>query len=265
MKTGPLFLAAAVSASALTGCTHVAKSRTKTAAKLHEHSRAFTTAIVDTLQLQPTDQRDPYTILALDLAKIDQRIEDLPLKPIAVEPLLASASASSTNLTAAQHRAARRAASALEVRRSAVDQLLATERSRTDQLIAFGEKFEEERNQSRLSWFKRISLSTLLLGSFIALAIFFPAAIPILGRILAWLVGKIPALAGTLGVVSVNAFDAVVKGIERTRTTGSIEKLGNQLTTGEIPLADLKLNLSREMDAAHKALVRRRKSSLNLN
>jgi hypothetical protein len=263
MKTGTLFLVGALGASALTGCTHVAKSRNQTAAKLHEHSRAFTTALVDTLQLQPTDQRDPYTTLALDLARTDQRIEGLPLKPIAVEPLLASASV--TNLTAAQHRSARQAASVLEDRRSAVDQLLATERTRTDQLIAFGEKFEQERNQTRLSWFKRISLSTLLLGSLIALAIFFPAAIPILGRILAWLVGKIPALAGTLGVVSVNAFDAVVKGIERSRTTGAIEKLGNQLTTGELPLADLKLNLSREMDAAHKALVRRRKTSLNLN
>src|SRR5947209_6162439 len=71
-----------------TGCTHFAAKRAHARAQLEEHSRALTTAVVDTLQLQPPENRDPYTDFALRVAREDQRIEGLPLDPIPVEPFL---------------------------------------------------------------------------------------------------------------------------------------------------------------------------------
>jgi hypothetical protein len=97
--------------------------------------------------------------------------------------------------------------------------------------------------------------------------------LPIAGRVLGWMVGKLPGLASALGVVSVRAFDAVVRGIERTRSKGgaadaptiAVANSGRSDSRRDSAtfLPDLELNLSREMDAAHKALVRSRKQTIN--
>jgi hypothetical protein len=47
---GPVVLAGMVICA---GCTHTAKRRDRIQNRLDEHSRALTTAVVDTLQLQP--------------------------------------------------------------------------------------------------------------------------------------------------------------------------------------------------------------------
>ena len=135
-------------------------------------------------------------------------------------------------------------------------------------MLAFGERFEIERNQQRIRWFQRGTLLTLVLGGFIALVVFVPASIPVLGHILAWCVARFPALAGTAGVVSVKAFDAIVKAIERMKSTPPLEnqppQFGN-FTTPAPGLNELHFHLSREMDAAHKSLVRTRKTALELD
>src|SRR5687768_9307437 len=77
---GALFLAS--------GCTHVAKNHQRQNARLAEHSRALTTAVVETLHLQPHERRDEFTSTALELAQHDQRIEGIPLERISVEHLL---------------------------------------------------------------------------------------------------------------------------------------------------------------------------------
>ena len=107
-------------------------------------------------------------------------------------------------------------------------------------------------------------------GAFIALFVFCPALIPVIipiaGRLLAFCVGRFPALAGSAGVVSVKAFDALIEAIEQTRASNNDApaRFGNQLPAAH-PTQELFLNLSRKMDAAHKALVRQRKSALHLD
>jgi hypothetical protein len=236
------------------GCTHVASKRAKIHSQLEEHSRALTTAVVDSLQLQPPEQRDHYTEFALRVAREDQRVEGLPLEPIPVEPFVRTNEINSC--------ITRRAERDLSVRFAEIEKLIAAEKRQADRLIAFGETHEEAQNRTRALWAKWIGSGSLLIGGLVALCVFVPAAIPILARILGWLVSKIPALAGAVGVVSVKAFDAIVKGIERTKSEASgVSRMTNEST--DTSSDKLHLNLSREMDAAHKALVRSRKATLN--
>ena len=192
------------------GCTHVASSRHRVTNQLTEHSRAFTTAVVDALQLQPTDQRDQFTSTALQLAQLDQRVEGFPLKPIPVEELI--------DPTGSQPQAQATARADLASRELTVQKLLSKQHQNEERLLAFGERFEVERNQQRLAWFKRGSAALVIIGAFIALFVLCPALIPVIipiaGRLLAFCVGRFPALAGSAGVVSVKAFDALVEAIE---------------------------------------------------
>ena len=99
---------------------------------------------------------------------------------------------------------------------------------------------------------------------------FCPLALPLVGRGLGWLVGKLPGLASAVGVVSVKAFDAVVRGIENAKkqnlpvaptvSVANTQLLGDSRRDKTSWIEKLENNLSREMDAAHKALVRSRKS-----
>jgi hypothetical protein len=238
-----------------TGCTHVASKRAKTHSQLDEHSRALTTAVVDSLQLQPREQRDNYTEFALRVAREDQRIEGLPIDPIPVEPFVQADETHSL--------ATLKAGRALSTRFTEIEKLIAAEKKQTDRLIAFGETHEEIQNRTRARWAKWIGSGSLLIGGLVALCVFVPAAIPVLGRILGWIVSRIPALAGAFGVVGVKAFDAVVKGIERTKGEPSeVSRINNQ-TSVDSWSEKLHLNLSREMDSAHKALVHSRKAALN--
>jgi hypothetical protein len=253
------------------GCTHFAKTRSKTAAQLEEHSRALTSGIVDVLHLQPTERRDAFTDVALQLAQEDQRIEGLPLEPIAVGALVGIVDTNVSPVEAIAQRAVAREEVAKRI--TEARGLLAKNRRAEERLVAFGEQFEQTRNEQRVRWFKRGTIVTVVLGGLIALAFFVPASIPILGRILAFCVGRFPAFAGTAGVVSVKAFDAVVKGIERMRNTTAPavpSQFGNQIAGGSqsaqsAQLAELQSHLSIEMDAAHKALVRERKAALKLD
>src|SRR5260221_8683144 len=51
------------------GCTHIASRQHRVRSRLQEESRALTTAVVETLQLQPLAQRDAYSATALIFAK----------------------------------------------------------------------------------------------------------------------------------------------------------------------------------------------------
>lgn len=243
-----------------TGCTHFAAKRAQARAQLDEHSRALTTAVVDSLTLQPAEDRDSYTEFALRVAREDQRIEGLPLDPIAVEPFVQPSATNALPKLQAER--------ALGQRFTEIEKLLASERQQTEHLLEFGAAHEAERNRARVRWTKWIGGSSLLIGGLVAFCVFVPAALPILGRLLAWIVSKIPSAAGAFGVVSVQAFDAVVKGIERTKSNPPSNNAGlSNAAVPTVPAADswtslLHLNLSREMDAAHKALVRARKAAL---
>jgi hypothetical protein len=226
------------------GCTQFARRHERMRAHLDEQSRALTTAIVDSLQ--STREREPASDLALRLARQDQRIEGLPLEPIAVAPLLEPGNESAQR--------------ALEKRESEIEQLLRQERHSAERLQRFGATFEAERNATRWRWTRWAGGGSLLIGGLVALVVFVPAALPIVTRFAAWIVGRIPALASALGVVSTRAFDAVVKAIERSKRAPSTTSWANSAQGPS--LEELHLNLSREMDATHKELVRSRKASL---
>src|SRR5688572_25897542 len=246
------------------GCTHVAKHHQRQNARLAEHSRAFTTAVVDTLQLQPHEHRDEFTSIALELAQHDQRIEGIPLDPISVAHLLG---ADNTNQSPAEAMSKQNAARTdLDRRLAEIQQLRTRLRASEEQLIAFGERFEHARNAQRTHLFQRGLAVALSIGTIVVLIVFVPASIPLIGRILAFCVMKFPALAGTAGVVSVKAFDAVVKAVEHVRSARSnSSQFVNQVDQdAPVESGELEYHLSREMDASHKALVRQRKAALHL-
>lgn len=247
-----------------TGCSHIATSRAhadKTLAKsneqLAEQSRALTTGIVDTLATIPETNsvrtsglstQSSALRLAKRLAAADQEIEGLPLNRIPATAALAG----DTN-AAADIEARFTEINGLRAHNSQLAQAL---RERDAALMELGTKYEAEKSKTLWRRIKTAIVSTFGLGGLIALCIFCPAIIPILTRALAWLVAKIPQLAGALGVVGKDAFDAVVKAVGHTRD--------HLKSTDSSTLYTLDANLKAETDSAHKELINHRRAALNV-
>ncbi|HYE30563.1 MAG TPA: hypothetical protein VEH27_03980 [Methylomirabilota bacterium] len=247
------FLAALTAAWLAAGCQSSLARRAKASNILSDESRALTTAVVEVLHQQPTEARDIHTSTALQLAQQDQRIEGLPTRPIDALALLQTNAAAHADLAA---------------RFALQNKLIAQERALTERLTTLGAVKEAEDRARRLRWTKFATLALGSLGTFLAIAFFCPVLLPILGRVLAWCVSKAPSLAQAAGVVSVKAFDAVVRGVEKTKQqfaapTGAIlaanSALDDASRRANSQFTDTLLgHLSREMDADHKALVRAR-------
>lgn len=273
------------------GCTHHAARRQAANLRLVEEKRALTTAVVDALQSQPAPNRDIHTATALTFARQSQRVEGLPLQPFDVPALLAGAVLTNgapvpPNVAAAREEVHERFAKE--------NSLLAAQAREEAKLLDLGVQAESARNERITRWTK-FSLGTItFLGGAVALILFCPLALPILGRVLAWIVGKLPGLASTLGVVSVHAFDAVVRAVEKTKAHGNSGESGAgpepetfpaYPAAPTVPVANmhqtvspgdsrrgrgaagtfvdrLHNHLAREMDASHKALVNVRKARM---
>jgi hypothetical protein len=266
---------------AATGCTHTAAKRSKVNEALAEESRALTTAVVDSLQSQPVTNRDAYTVTALAFAKQDQRVEGLPLKPFDVPALLAGLGVTNDLPPLGGPPAIEAAREEVAARFEKQDELISKRAATEAKLIDRGVEAEAARNARITRWTKFGVFGTTLIGGAIALFVFCPIALPICGRLLAWLVGKVPSLASACGVVSVKAFDAVLRGIEKAKDAKNASTnlsaspvaptvpVANTISTGDSRRGQEKENwidqlhnhLSREMDAAHKALVRARKTT----
>lgn len=253
----PLQLAALAGILLLaSGCQLAAAKRARIHTQLDEESRALTTAVVEVLQAQPTDARDAHTSTALELAKQDQRIEGLPVKPIDAPALLVS-NAPARDLLA--ERFARQ------------NELIAREHALAERLTNLGAAAEEARRARRMRWARFSTIAVGTIGGLVALAVFCPIAVPLLGRFLGWLVAMIPGAAKATGVVSVKAFDAVVRAIEKTRRqTGAPPASilasneagdGGSRRARTDAMETLLASLSSEMDASHKALVRARRAA----
>ena len=219
----------------MTGCSAKANVRREATSVLTESSKQLTTATVDALNLQPTERRDGYTETAKRMAEQNQKIQGIPVERIDVGPLVAS---NKLAWELVGQKFAEQNATLAKLRESEA------------QLLAMGEKYEEERNRSVVRRIWTWLIGSLGIGGLVALAIFCPALIPIFGRILGWIVAKLPSLAGWIGVVSTKAFDNVVLGVEKAR-----QKIGVADDT-------LKTELSKAMDDADKTLVRTRKVSI---
>jgi hypothetical protein len=242
---------------AAAGCTHLAAKQRKVEAQLAEESRVLTTAVVDTLNAQPSTNRDAYTATALSLATQDQRLEGLPQEPLEVKPIIAEAQARLEDGGAIDPMTTPRT---VEQRFAKQNQALAEARRLSAALEERGRVAEQQRNQRLRRWTRWLSFGGLGLGGLAALLVFVPAAIPVLGRLLGWLVSRLPALAGAAGVVGVKAFDAVVRGVERfkqARAAAPAPTAPNAPPGAEVQ--ELLDCLRREMNSRQKALVRRRR------
>jgi len=266
-------------AVAVTGCTHTAAKRTKVNEALAEESRALTTAVVDSLQSQPATNRDVYTTTALTFAKQDQRVEGLPLKPFDVPALLAGLGATNDLPPLGGPPAIEAAREEVAARFEKQEELISKRAAAEAKLIDRGVEAEATRNARIRRWTKFGIFGTTLIGGAVALFVCCPIALPICGRLLAWIVGKFPSLASAFGVVSVKAFDAVLRGVEKAKEAKNASaNLSTSPVAPTVPVANtlssgdsrrgqenwidkLHNHLSREMDAAHKALVRARKTT----
>ena len=247
-----------------TGCSHLPRQHQRTRQLLHEESRALTTAVVDALTLQPEKDRDPFSDIALQFARQDQRLEGFPRKPFDLPALLPITNAFHPLIPAEPSDEAR---AEVQQRFALQEQLRKKAFAISEDLQQRGLAHLQERNRLRTLWAKRAGWIGLPIVGLVLIAVFCPAALPIVGRLLAWLVGKVPALSGALGVVSVKAFDAIVRGIERAkadsppppRDLANHQALGPHENNPNSWPETLHNQLSREMDAAHKCLVRQRK------
>jgi hypothetical protein len=235
------------------GCTHFRGRQERAERKvdanraaLDEESRALTTAVVDVLSRAETNCFPAQ--IALELAKQDQSIEGIPALRIDADALLAR-DASAWEELRERERYQRKL---LRDRVDLENRLRAAEA----QLIELGGRYEAEHNASVVKRFWRWLLATFGIGGIVALCVFCPAVIPIVGRVASWVVGKVPSLAGYFGVVSKNAFDAVVRGVGEVRS-----KLKE--THPEV-LTTLNTELHKSTDAEHRDLIDARRTILNV-
>lgn len=235
----------------LSGCTHFRGKQERVEGKvdanraaLEEESRALTTAVVDVLSRAETNCFAAQ--VALELAKQDQVIEGVPTERILSAELLADKSRASEELREREQYQRR-------LLRERVD---LTERLRAAEarLIEFGRRYEAEQNGNVVKRFWRWLVGTSGIGGIVALCVFCPAAIPLIGRMAAWVVGKIPSLAGYAGVVSKDAFDAVVKGVGEFRRAHD-ETAEKKRLDGE---------LLKATDREHRGLIERRRQVLGV-
>lgn len=263
-------------------CTHYAARKLKVDAKLIEAARVNNQAARDALHLQPTDRRDEHTATALEFAAQNERVLGSPAIPLPIEPILAEKQANPPGASGLRQGPAQQGVSELFQSQNG---LVREQRRLEDRLITMGEVHEVRRNSKISFWTRLISFLAGPFGLLIVLLVAFPAAAPILGRLLAWLVGKLPALAGYIGVVGTQAFDATVRGIERFKSNSGLDAgpgtpkppasgpaaggngtdrfVENQgAADGVPPVEQLAAALSRSMDGEHKALVRERKRKL---
>lgn len=265
MKTNTTLMVTAGLAMQL-GCAPLARKQEIVSLKLAEESKALTTGVVELLQATPAEGRGWHEELALELAKQDQRIEGLPVNPIDALAL------GSTNEIVRS-----RAREEFEKRVERQEGLIGKRARAELGLQKLGVEAELAAAARKKFWTKAGLVVGVPLAGLVALWIFVPVSLPICGRLLGWMVGRIPSLAGALGVVSVKAFDAVVLGIEKARgewgggAPAGLEggaRVGIENSRRAIDpdfFHKLEERLGREMDREHKSLVRRRKQALGMS
>jgi hypothetical protein len=226
--------------------------------KLAEESRALTTGALDALAYAPTNKP---TDLAKKFLQIDQQIEGVPAVRIDVAGILA------TNKAAIEALEKR-----IEIQQEWIEER-AELRIQLDQanekLLELGKLYEQERAKS--TW-KRIwswTMGTFGIGGLIAIVIFFPAALPIIGAAASFIVSKIPAVVNLLGLVGKSAFDAAVKGVGNARKKLKLTSETNpnkSYTAKEVlSLLDNELKEATEVgDANFKRLIESRRKMLNV-
>lgn len=241
----------------LAGCSGKARGIFKAKAAVAENhediaekSRQYTTGALDSLRYAPTNKP---TNLAKTLLTWDQQLEGVPLTRLDVEAILADNRASIRALSN----------SFAEVQQLILDrERLATElNEKQEKLLQLGALYEEERNRNIVKRVWRWSVATFGIGGIIALLFFFPFLIPIGTRIVGWIVGMFPKLAGFFGVVLTKSFDAVVKGVQAGKKKIDANKGATTVPAPE-PTVVLGDELSKATDKSDRNLIDARKEVL---
>lgn len=210
-------------------------------------SKVMVTGALDSLHFAPTN---PPVDLAKTLLARSQELTGLP--PIGdrldIQAILA------TNVSAIRD---------LEKRMKNQEQLIADRdklQAKIDELqgklVDMGAKYEEERNKNIVKRVWHWGLGTFGLAGTIAFIVFCPAvALPLLGRLLGFVVSVIPSITGFMGVVSNKVLDSTVQGISNFKQ--AVEKKG-MTDVKEL----LKVELRQAQDRDHVNVIDARRSAL---
>lgn len=90
-------------------------------------------------------------------------------------------------------------------------------RQAESRLVELGQFYEKEKAQSAWRRVWAWSISVFGIGGVIAICVFFPAVIPILGSILGWIVSAVPSVAKWIGLVSVKAYERSVAAFQEAK------------------------------------------------
>jgi hypothetical protein len=254
--------------AALCGCVLTKPATSKQAVKevmlekveerLVEESKALTTGALDALSFAPTNKP---TNLAKKFLQRDQQIEGVPADRIDVAGILA------TNKIAIE---------SLE-RRMEMQQEWLQERVKLEvelsqanaRLLELGRLYEQEKAKSTWKRIRTWTMSTFGIGGLVALIIFVPAALPLLGAVASFLVSKIPSITNFIGLVGSSAFDAAVKGVgnARKRLKISAEESPEKTYSAKdvLEILDGELKDATEVgDANFRRLIEARRQKLNV-
>lgn len=187
----------------------------RNAAALAEKSKVATTGAHDAIRLAPVN---PPTKLAGRLIERSETIQGLPVARLDVPGILASNKQAVAELT-------REMTTGLELIKHRPELGLAQEEA-NESLMEKGRLYEREKNRNIIKRVWRWAIGTFGIGGLIALMFFFPFLIPIFGKLVAWLVGMFPKIAGFVGVVGKKSFDSVVVGVQKVRDKVDKDKAG---------------------------------------
>lgn len=198
----------------LTGCagrgnraTSAAKKVAGNEAELAEKSRELTKGASDALDLAPTNAP---TDLAQKFLDKNQQIVGLPLVPYDVIGILSKTKGAVETLD----KRFESLAIALADRQKLEIKLDAANAELQD----LGRRYESEHKKSAWKRFKGWGVATFGTVGFIAFIVLCPGiAVPIITRLIGWIVKAIPKLAGFLGVAATSSVDSIVVGVQTVK------------------------------------------------
>ncbi len=244
-------------------------------AKLEEEKKELTKAVNDALVLVPTNsivssnvQATAALTLAKTISEQNVNIHGLPIEPLDVNAILAKDNQEWKELL-----------EKFKKERELIKQKASLEEQRNtyiDDLVDKGQKYEEEQKKNWLSRLWQWSLGTLGIGGMILLVVLCPAALPLVGSLVSFVIGKVPQLASLFGVVGKSVVQNVSTGIESFKQKVAAEPIEAQVlsnvpetkvfTKGEVQtllethsdnvLTLLKTELSTSMDSKDKVLIK---------
>lgn len=279
MKTKNILslLCALLIAACFTSCTHHAQTAAKTDAKLQERERELWDAAHKANEHGDQRLRTAVTVagfmvatpaasnLVMQLQK--ELVKALTAYELSDDFILQGAAVSGApthpqddtvnGLLSDNEQLRKQAVAANNARKTEVETEVSRRKKAEAKLLEMGAQLEAEKNRNIVSRVWHWAIGTLGIGGLIALCFFFPFLIPLVGKLIGFVVTKIPSLASAFGVVAVKSYDALVHGVELAKERYKTSK-------DETPVEAVFDGPMREAMAGQsdKTLVRQRKAAL---